>query len=58
MIKRLRRKFIAIAMVSVIAVLAVIMTAINIANFVSIDSNAQERIEILSENGGKFEGLP
>ena len=58
MIKRLRRKFIAIAMVSVIAVLAVIMTAINIANFVSIDSNAQERIEILSENGGKFEEKP
>ncbi len=58
MIKRLRRKFIAIAMVSVIAVLAVIMTAINIANFISIDSNAQERIEILSENGGKFEEKP
>lgn len=58
MIKRLKRKFIAIAMVSVIVVLTVIMAAINIANFVSIDSNAQERIEILSENGGKFEEKP
>lgn len=58
MIKKLRKKFIAIAMVSVIVVLTVIMTAINIANFISIDSNAQKRIEILEENGGKFSDKP
>ncbi len=58
MIKKLRKKFIAIAMISVIVVLTVIMTAINIANFISIDSNAQKRIEILEENGGKFSDKP
>ena len=58
MIKKLRKKFISIAMISVIVVLTVIMTAINIANFISIDSNAQKRIEILEENGGKFSDKP
>lgn len=54
MIKTLRRKFIAITMCSVVAVLGIIMGIINIANFYDINSHANELLGVLSENDGSF----
>lgn len=54
MIKNLRRKFIGIAMSSVILVLFGIIGVINIANFRSVNENANARLAILAENDGVF----
>ncbi|MBR1747130.1 MAG: HAMP domain-containing histidine kinase [Clostridia bacterium] len=54
MIKRLRRKFIAIAMISVAAVLLAIIGGINIANFVSANNLADEKLVLLARSGGSF----
>ncbi|MCI2056545.1 MAG: HAMP domain-containing histidine kinase [Oscillibacter sp.] len=54
MIAQLRKKFILIAMGSVIAVLAVLMGIVNVANFVRIDQNASSVAQVLLENKGTF----
>ncbi len=54
MIKKLRRQFILVAMLSTFAVLAVIVGALNIANYVSMNSGADALLDILAENGGQF----
>lgn len=54
MIKKLRVKFVLIAMVSVTAVLSIIVGGINIANYVSINKNADAIAGILLDNGGRF----
>lgn len=54
MIKKLRQKFILITMCSIVLVLGGIIGIINAANFYSINQNAEQRLDILAENGGKF----
>lgn len=54
MIKKLRRKFIAAAMLSVFAVLVLILGAIAGANFHSVKVAADERIDVIERNGGTF----
>ncbi len=54
MINKLRRRFIRITMLSVTGVLVVLMTAINIFNFVSSDQSARQRLELLASGGGAF----
>lgn len=54
MIKTLQRKFIAIAMCSVVFVLATIIGSINIINYVNINQTIDARLDILAENGGGF----
>lgn len=54
MIKTLRRKFIAIAMCSMAAVLFLLIGGINIANYLNINRTADARLDILAENGGHF----
>ncbi len=54
MIKTLRRKFIAIAMCSMAAVLLVLIGGINIANYLNINRTADALLDILAENGGRF----
>lgn len=54
MIKKLRKKFIAIAMISVIVVLTLIMGTVNIANYISINERSERTLEILEENNGEF----
>ncbi len=54
MIKKLRIKFIATAMCSVFAVLAVIIGAINIANYCNINERADRLLSVLESNGGYF----
>ena len=54
MIDKLRKRFIRITMLSVTGVLVVLMTAINLFNFVSADRSAGQRLELLASGGGAF----
>lgn len=54
MIKTLRRKFIAAAMLAVILVLAILIGGINIANYCDINRNLSLRLDMLEANGGKL----
>jgi len=55
MIKKLRIRFVLISVLSVTFVLLLILSAINIANFINVKSRADSVLEILKENGGMFE---
>lgn len=57
MIKKLRRKFVLIAAVSLFVVELVIVGTINIINHYNIDKGADEVIDVLVENGGGFPEL-
>lgn len=54
MIKKLRRKFIWVTMISVFGVLVIIMTAINAVNYAKIATYADNVLNILYENNGRF----
>lgn len=54
MIRKLRIKFIAIAMLSLIGVLGIIMAFVNILNYKSVISEADQTLELLLRNDGKF----
>lgn len=54
MIKTLRRKFIAIAMCSMAAVLFLLIGGINVANYHNVNRTTDARLDILAENGGHF----
>ncbi len=54
MVKSLRRRFIAIIMISVTAVFLIIMGVINIVNYSNVYTNANARMDILAENNGEF----
>jgi signal transduction histidine kinase len=54
MIKKMQKRFIAIAMCSVILVLAVIVGSINIINYYNVNRTADERLSLLAENNGFF----
>ncbi len=57
MTKALRRRIIAVAMVSMLSVLAVIIAAANIAGYAQVRSNADRVLEVLVENGGVFDRI-
>ncbi len=57
MIKALRRKFILIAMSSVIVVLSAIIGIINITNYCNINNSINKKITVLAENNGIFPKL-
>ena len=54
MIKKLRKKFIGIAMLSLFSVLAIIISTINIINYNSIAKEADEILSLLASNDGEF----
>ena len=54
MLKKLRRKFIAIAMLSVSIVLIAIVGTINIANIISTSGSLDARLALIADNGGTF----
>lgn len=58
MIKKLQTKFILLSMAAFLLVLVVIITAINIVNFNAVVSEADELLELLSENQGVFPTIP
>lgn len=54
MIKQLRRKFIIVAMGSLLAVLLIIVGSLNLANYWNMVSRADKILVMLSENEGQF----
>ena len=54
MIKKLRRHFILITLISIALVLGVMMSAINIANYHSVNIRADEKISVIADNDGTF----
>jgi signal transduction histidine kinase len=54
MIKKLRIKFIVMTMISLSLVLGIIMAGVNIINYRGIVKDADEILEVLMENDGKF----
>lgn len=54
MFKKLRTKFIIVAMVATALVLLLIIGGINIYNYVEIDKKASETLSLLERNDGKF----
>lgn len=58
MIKKLRTRFIIITMISVVIVLSVIMTTINVMNYLNAKNDADRLLLEISENGGEFGNSP
>lgn len=54
MLRKLRRKFIAIAMLSVSIVLIAIVGTINVANYISTNQALDARLSLIADNGGTF----
>ncbi len=54
MIKKLRRKFFAISVLSVFLVLLVIMSTINILNYSRMVNDSDKVLHVLAENNGEF----
>jgi len=57
MFKQLRTRFILLTMASVLAVLVIIMTAINLLNYRNVLRDSDRILSILAENQGKFPGM-
>jgi signal transduction histidine kinase len=58
MIRRLQRKFVLAAMLSLLIVLALLIGLINILNYVNVLKEADETLALLAENGGAFPKRP
>ena len=56
MFKRLRRRFIALTMASLLAVLLVILGGINLVNYRNVLRQADAVLDVLAENNGTFPG--
>lgn len=54
MIKKMRRKFTAIAMFSLAVVMIVLLTGINAVNFIQINNRADRLLSMLADNDGQF----
>ena len=57
MIKRMQRKFVLMCMLSLLVVLAVIIVGMNIVNYHNTVAEADELLELLSENQGQFPSI-
>lgn len=57
MIRTLRRKLIAVSMLSLFAVLAVIITAVNVVNYQRVAADADGILAVLAEGGGRFPSM-
>ena len=57
MIKRLRNRFIRIAMLSVTAVMMLLTIILNVANYVSTDSDLKQTLTLIYENAGTIPPL-
>lgn len=58
MIRRLRKRFIRIAMLAVTAVMLLLSLIVNIANFVSVDAELTQMLETISDNQGTLPPAP
>ena len=58
MVKKLRGKFIRIAMLAAISVTVVLSLIINVANFISVNTGLTETLEIICKNRGTIPPMP
>ena len=58
MIKRLKRKYVLIVMLAVVAVLGVIITAINIVSYSAVNSQLDEKLLLIVNNEGAMPDFP
>ena len=58
MIKRLKRKYVLIVMLAVVAVLGVIITAINIVSYSAVNSQLDEKLLLIVNNEGTMPDFP
>lgn len=58
MLKKLRLKFVLVAMLATALVLVGIIGGINVHNYLRVDRNAGEMLELLAREGGKFPDRP
>ena len=56
-IRRLRKRFIALAMASLVVLLSLIVAGMNIINYNEVVMDADERIEVIEENSGRMKFL-
>ncbi len=56
MIKKLKVRFIILAMISLTVLLSLIVAGMNIANYRNVVNDADKRLEVLEENSGKLLG--
>ena len=57
MIRKLRIQFTALAMLSLLLLLAVIVTGMNLLNYRSVVSDADEVLSLISQNRGVFPNI-
>jgi signal transduction histidine kinase len=57
MVKKLRKKFVITAMLSLLLILVIMIAVINIVNVVQVISDADEMLTVLNENDGYFPGM-
>ncbi|MBR1764287.1 MAG: HAMP domain-containing histidine kinase [Ruminococcus sp.] len=57
MFKKLRRRFVLIAMISMVCVLSLVVAAINIINYYQIKQKEDQLLEMILDNGGTFPEL-
>ena len=58
MIKRLRKRFIRISVISVTLVMLLLCLIVNVAHFLSVDSELTNMLDLISENQGRIPSLP
>lgn len=58
MFRKVRKKFVIVAVCSVFIVMLCILGTINIVNYTKVVNNADEIIDILKEGNGEFENFP
>lgn len=58
MIKQLRKKFIRIAMLAVTSVLLLLCIIVNLANFLSVNSQLNEMLSVINSNQGSLPPMP
>lgn len=58
MIRKLKIRFIVLAMISLAVLLTIIVAGMNIANYRNVVSDADSKIEVLEENSSRLLGMP
>ena len=58
MIKRLKRKYTLIVMLSFISVISIIITAINLVSYSAVNAQLDEKLEMIIDNEGKMPDFP
>ena len=58
MIKELRKKFIRIAMISITLVMVIFCATVNVANYLSVESELTQMLDMICQNQGNLPPAP